>query len=405
MKIKVVIPSSLILTLLVITVTSSSACTVFAASQDNAVFAGNNEDWYHLDTQVRFIPARNGHHGAAIFGFVDGYWFQGGMNDAGLFVDISSLPPVEVQSHPEKVEIKNDVALVALQNCSTVKEVIQLYNNTRFFNTWSAQILYADASGDAVVISIDSDGELAYTRKEGKYLLMTNFNIANPDNGRYPCDRYTTSEEMLESMDNVTVDSFQSILSAVHQESAFTNTIYSNIYDLQKGDIYIYYFHQFGEVVNLNLSEELAKGEHVITLINLFSQKTRNAVLAEYQAYQLRASLAEMISIFTLVLDIICLAIIVRKLVKIRTHGPTDGIATAGSGKNALPLILILSLAWTLTFWSYPLLVANKVYNFVYYLYINLLPLPDLYYLVIGLLGPIVAISVVLKRIVDSKSV
>ncbi len=394
MKKKVIILLSLVLSLLIITVSSSSACTVFTASQGNTVLAGNNEDWYPVDTQVRFIPAKNDHHGMVVFGFPDN-WFQGGMNDVGLFVDITALPPVELVSHPEKIEVQDNVAKVALQSCSTVKEVIQLYNRTRFFNTWSGQYLFADASGDAVVISIDSDGELAYTRKEGKHLLMTNFNRANPDNGRYPCERYDTGIRMLDNMDNVTIDGFQSILSAVHQ----VNTLYSNIYDLPNGDVYIYYFHQFQEVVKISLSEELTDGDRTVPLIDLFSPETRAATLAAYQTYQLSAILAETISIIALFVDIACIVIVVREIVKRRKRTVTAG----SKNRNKISLILLGSVAWTLTFWSYPLLVSNGVYNFIYELYISLLPLPEHFFLLIGWIGPLVAGGVILRRIVDHK--
>ena len=391
-KKKVIIPLSLVLSLLIITVSSSSACTVFTASQGDTVLAGNNEDWYPVDTQIRFISAKNNHHGMVVFGFPDN-WFQGGMNDVGLFVDITALPPVELVSHPEKIEVQDNVAKVALQSCSTVKEVIQLYNRTRFFNTWSGQYLFADASGDAVVIGIDSDGELAYTRKEGNHLLMTNFNLANSDNGRYPCERYDTGIRMLGNMDNVTIDGFQSILSAVHQMS----TLYSNIYDLPNGDVYIYYFHQFQEVVKISLSEELAEGDRVIPLIDLFSPEARAAALAAYQTYQLRAILAETISIIALLVDIACITIVVHKIVK-RKKGT---VTTGEKNRNKVSLTVLGSLAWTLTFWSYPLLDSNRVYNFIYELYINLLPLPDHYFLLIGWIGPLVVGGLILRRIMD----
>ncbi|MFX0171744.1 MAG: hypothetical protein ACFE9L_07480 [Candidatus Hodarchaeota archaeon] len=71
MKIKNIIPLSFILALLFINVNSSLACTMFTASQGDAVLAGNNEDWYPVDTQVRFISAKNGYHSMAIFGFTD----------------------------------------------------------------------------------------------------------------------------------------------------------------------------------------------------------------------------------------------------------------------------------------------------------------------------------------------
>jgi hypothetical protein len=392
LKKRVIIPLSFVLSLLIITVYSCSACTVFTASQGDKVLAGNNEDWYPVDTQVRFIPAINDSHGMAIFGFSD-IWFQGGMNDEGLFVDITALPPAELVSHPEKVIIPANVAEVALLYCSTVNEVIQLYNTTRFFDSWSGQYLFADASGDAVVIGIGSDGELAYTRKEGNNLLMTNFNLANPDNGRYPCDRYDTGVRMLDGMANVTIEGFKSVLSAVHQRS----TLYSNIYDLVNREVYIYYFHQFQEVAKINLSEELAKGDRTVPLIDLFPPEVRTAALAQYQEYQLSAILAETISIITLVVDIVCIATIAHQAVKRRKRTVSDKL----KNRKRISLPLLGSIAWVLTFWSYPILVSNAMYNFIYELYVILLPLPTDYFWLIGGIGLFVGGGVVLRRFIN----
>ena len=245
----------------------------------------------------------------------------------------------------------------------------------------------------SALIGIDSDGELAFTRKEGNHLLMTNFNLANPINGYYPCDRYDTGIQMLDNMDNVTIENFQSILSSVHQVS----TLYSNIYDLTNRDVYIYYFHQFQEVVKISLSEELTEGDRIVPLIDLFSPELRAAALARYETYQLSAIIAETISIIALLVDFACIAIFVHHFSKRR-----KGIdITQEKNSSKLSLIFLGSLAWTLTFWSYPLLASNGVYNFIYELYINLLPLPYHYFLVIGWIGPLIVGGVILRRILD----
>ena len=155
----------------------------------------------------------------------------------------------------------------------------------------------ADATGDAVVISVGKDGDLAFTRKDkgDGYLVSTNFNRANPENaeeGGYPFWRYDTAVDRLQKIkqeDALTVDCCHSILEAVHFESANTNTVYSNVFDLPKRLIYLYHFHQFDEVVTLNLTEELTKGHHVVPIRDLFSPTTVARASAEYQVYQDRA--------------------------------------------------------------------------------------------------------------------
>ena len=55
-----------------------------------------------------------------------------------------------------------------------------------------------------------------------------------------------------------------------HKEG-LTPTLFSNVYDLKNGEIYIYNFHYYGEYVRINLAEELLKGDQYIDLPGLFS--------------------------------------------------------------------------------------------------------------------------------------
>ena len=137
----------------------------------------------------------------------------------------------------------------------------------------------ADRTGDAVLISAVPDGEIVFTRKKkgNGFLVSTKFNVANHANGRYPCRRYNTATEMLEKADTedkLTVECIGSILNAVHQEGVSVNTVYSNIFDLKKGIIYLYHWHQFSEVVQLNVLNELAKAPSKSRIEDLFLQKT-----------------------------------------------------------------------------------------------------------------------------------
>jgi len=47
-------------------------------------------------------------------------------------------------------------------------------------------------------------------------------------------------------------------------------SVYSNVYDLNEGIVYLYYFYNYENVVEINLEEELALGEHVYFLADLF---------------------------------------------------------------------------------------------------------------------------------------
>lgn len=271
------------------------SCTIFSASVGDKVFYGNNEDYYKSKTYIWTNAATDNNYGCIYLGFKD-YSHQGGINEKGLCFDANALPKSSIKLHPELAspphyeapyeEFMMWLPVFILRKAATVKEAIEIAKKYQR-NNWypqggkvKYQLNFADATGDAVVISVDKYGELAFTKKgEGEnYLLSTNFNRANTDNAlEYPCKRYNKAEEMLGRIKNendLTADFFKSILTSVHQEGVFNRTIYSNIFDLKNGIIYLYHWHQFEEVVILNVEQELAKGDYIVRIKDLFSQKT-----------------------------------------------------------------------------------------------------------------------------------
>ncbi|MGZ5190167.1 MAG: hypothetical protein ACXWCZ_04050 [Flavisolibacter sp.] len=63
------------------------------------------------------------------------------------------------------------------------------------------------------------------------------------------------------------ITNLEKILSKTHQEEL---TAYSNIYNLTKGEIVVYYRHNFQKKKIFSLRGELLKGEHKMLLSDLF---------------------------------------------------------------------------------------------------------------------------------------
>ena len=97
---------------------------------------------------------------------------------------------------------------------------------------------------------------------------MTNFWASKPGFHKFFCWRYKKASRLLKK-NEVSIDSFRKILSAVHVEGE-TRTVYSNIYDLNKGFIYVYNQHDFDNVVVINIKDEFNKGERVIKFSSIF---------------------------------------------------------------------------------------------------------------------------------------
>ncbi|MFW9855140.1 MAG: hypothetical protein ACFFFG_08760 [Candidatus Thorarchaeota archaeon] len=262
-----------------------SACTIFTVSNENKVLFGNNEDWSNPNTYLWFEFQEEGKFGGVYLGF-DDFFPQGGMNEKGLCFDANALPKMTLNNHPELLSPKEWIVKHIMDMGNNISDVIRVAQEFTWGNSMAYQVHFADANGDALVISPGTDGELNFTRKrpEDKYLVSTNFNVGYPPNGWTPCWRYQVATEMLNNLDHendLTVEAVRDILNATHQEGTYA-TRYSNVFDLKNTDIYIYQNHNFSDIVKLNLGEELAKGEErYIPISDLFSQMNTTDTQAE----------------------------------------------------------------------------------------------------------------------------
>lgn len=269
----------------------ATACTIFTVSNEGVVLFGNNEDYYNRSDVIYFVPSAEGRYGVVYLGqrYEGRYNPQGGMNEKGLAFDANALPKSELNPHPERPQPRTWLAVMMMEECSTVEDVIEMAKSYDWGSTMAYQLHLADSSGDAVVIGPGPDGEIAFTRMgEEGYLVSTNFNLANPSDRTESCWRYETATRMLEeilSEDGPSLECCNSVLEAVAQKSAIVNTIYSNIFDTRNRVIYLYYFHQFGEVVSIDLIDELGKGFHYSVIGQLFSPETRKMARVEVKSY------------------------------------------------------------------------------------------------------------------------
>jgi hypothetical protein len=252
------------LALLVVLQPIASPCTVFLAAREGVVLAGNNEDYTDKDTRVWFHPAAEHSFGRVYFGFGNGFP-QGGMNDHGLFFDGLALEN-KIEAAPGRESFEGNLIDKAMQECSTVAEVVALFERYDFPALASGQLFVGDATGDAAILERQS-----IIRKRDANLVATNFNQSMIPPEKATCPRYRKANEMLQAAPDLTVDLIHDVLDAVHQGS----TVYSNVYDLVHRDVFLFLSHDFATVVQFNLDEELKKGERELRLPEYFAELQR----------------------------------------------------------------------------------------------------------------------------------
>ena len=251
--------------------TSALCCTALCAFEGDIVLVGNNEDFTSIPTKVWIFPREKGKLGRIYFGFKDIPNIpMGGMNEGGLFFDCFSTPPLEVKLSKNKEKYKGFLMTKIMEECDTVKKALEMFSKYNLEYMHTHQTFIVDKTGDWAIVEGD-----AILRKKSKYQVVTNFYHSQVQNRTVTCERYKIAVKMLEQCPEVSIDCIRRILSATHLESQpyrneVLNTVYSNIYDLRNGLIYLYHFHDYANEVVINLKEELMMGQHSHDIPSLF---------------------------------------------------------------------------------------------------------------------------------------
>jgi tetratricopeptide (TPR) repeat protein len=266
---------------------SKQRCTIIYASDGKTAFAGNNEDWTNPFPIIWFQPAKDGKFGYMCFGFqsgwpkMEGFEWEGAVNEKGLFYDFASTEEVKVPRDPNKPDSWG-LSGKMIMECSTVDEAIKLFSEYNFKDgVWKGHYLIGDRFGNSAIIE-----PLTFIKRTRKYQIATNFLQSKTDPETSTDPGYRLASKLFEQSDTICVDLFRRILDVTHMEEyngSFTATLYSYIHDLTKGDVYIYNFHNYNNVVKLNIHEELKKGQHTYLISSLFPYET-------YAAQQYKAT-------------------------------------------------------------------------------------------------------------------
>ncbi len=255
------------------------ACTVFMKTNGKITLVSANEDFKKQNSQLWFIPAKEGRYGHVIFGY-DGS-LQSGMNEKGLFWDgLRAYPKSKNNPTNIPLNIGGNVLYKILEECANVDEVIQLFSKYYWEGFQIAQLMVADKNGKSVILTYQNN-TLRITKNSKSYQICTNFRISNDDDFEnfhwydIGSGRFKKARKLLDE-NKFSIRHAFNILEKTAQKNIFAHTIYSSVVDLNSGDIHISVNANFSRLAKINLHQELKKGKHSYYLSELIEHPIKD---------------------------------------------------------------------------------------------------------------------------------
>ena len=258
-------------------VVDAQACSMYKLTVDGKTMVGCNHDDWWVTPKIWFINAKQaGHHGAAFTGAreMSGNRTapQSGMNTAGLvFSRLASIHPVQETDASNRLKISDEVDYLTelLQSCATVAEVkafVERYDHSYFIN---GVFIYIDQSGDYLIVE-------PYRLIEGNdpTYVLANFcpSITSRDQARSQV-RYRNGEDFLAThRPTASLDYCTALSDSMHVARKRNNdgTLLTSIWDAQEGSVNLFFYHDYTVPVRFTIADELAKGDHVLNVAEIF---------------------------------------------------------------------------------------------------------------------------------------
>ncbi len=269
------------------TMHESIACSGYKITIGNKTILGSNEDAWRVTPHIWFEKGRGEGYGAAFTGSrydgKNGYAPQSGMNEMGLgFERLASYHPKQEGFADRKVITNPTVYLKdILHHCKTVEEVheyISKYDHSYFMED---VFIYVDKSGKYLIVE-------PYTLTIGNEpeYVISNFCpsiTSEPDANKL--DRYRNGVAFLKNGIDTTLQFCTALSDTMHvcRNKIGDGTLLSSIWDLSKGTVNLYFYHDYKITVQFDLKEELKKGDHIIAIESLFPHNTEFEKLRHYK--------------------------------------------------------------------------------------------------------------------------
>lgn len=306
------------------------SCSMYKITIDKTTMVGSNYDAYYTNPQIWLEHATTTNTYGAIFsgGRKDpkfGYSPQSGMNEVGLcFSRLAALTSNKKLSNASnKKTINNQVEYLknSIHLCKNIEEVklyIDQYNHQVFIED---VFIYIDQSGKYLIVEPDT----TYFGNENNYILSNFCPSQTKEEDALKLERYKNGVNFLHQQVDSSFDFCKKLSDTMHvcRAKMGDGTLLTTIYDLQKGLIKYYFYHDFNQVVSFNLKDELAKSDTSYHVVDLFPPNKEFEKYLHYKTpdnYRWVMYAMFIFSIIFFILMTLILYLIFKKQIAIRQH-------------------------------------------------------------------------------------
>jgi hypothetical protein len=248
-----------------------NGCSMFKVTMYGKTMVGNNEDYWNPNTRIWFERGKDNEYGVVFVGYAD-FWPQGGMNQAGLVFDGFAMPYLAINDRSGKKELSNDFLRDIMKKCTTVDEVKKYFAQCNLTGLETSMFLFIDKTGKYIVV----EGDSLITGNNQCYVLSNFYPSQVKDESKIDIPIYQKGKRLLESRRDTSISFCASVMDTMHQETKWGGgTLYTTLYDLKDGIIYLYFFHDYDHVVKFNLNQELEKSDHILVIPELFPENEK----------------------------------------------------------------------------------------------------------------------------------
>ncbi len=272
---------------------SGLSCSMYKITMGGKTIVGCNEDAWRLTPHIWFENGKGAIiYGAAFTGSrfdgANGYAPQSGMNECGLsFSRLASHTPGNDPAIPKnRKEITNPTQYLKdiLHTCQNVEEVKSYINQFDHSSFNEDVFIYIDRTGKYLVVEPYS----MTIGHEPTYVLSNFCPSVTDESDALKLDRYRNGVEFLKNKSDTTLAFCTTLSDTMHvcRNKIGDGTLLTSIWDLSSGDIHLYFYHQYKNVLRFNLQEELAKGDHILAIETFFPPNDEFEKLRDYKIPQ-----------------------------------------------------------------------------------------------------------------------